>query len=102
MAKAIFGGIEIDTDGDVDLSGTAITTLPDNLKVGGQDLRLGTRHHACAAGRDVRRQSGLMPTTTSQTKGGSDEDEGIRRPHPGRRHLGPDARSHREAGDLMF
>jgi hypothetical protein len=28
MAKAIFGGIEMDTDGDVDLRGTAITSLP--------------------------------------------------------------------------
>jgi hypothetical protein len=35
MAKAIFGGIEIDTEGDLDLSGSAITELPDNLTVGG-------------------------------------------------------------------
>ena len=35
MAKAIIGGIEIDTDGDVDLRGTAITALPDNLTVRG-------------------------------------------------------------------
>ena len=35
MAKAIFG-IEMDTDGDVYLRGTAITKLPDNLTVGGK------------------------------------------------------------------
>ena len=34
MAKAVFG-IEFDTDGDVDLRGTRIATLPDNLTVGG-------------------------------------------------------------------
>jgi hypothetical protein len=40
MTKAIFGGIEIDTDGDVDLYGTATTSLPENLTVGGSlDLR---------------------------------------------------------------
>jgi hypothetical protein len=35
MATAIFGGIEIDTDGDVDLRDSAIAVLPDNLTVGG-------------------------------------------------------------------
>jgi hypothetical protein len=35
MAKAIIGGIEMDTDGDVDLRGTATTSLPENLTVGG-------------------------------------------------------------------
>jgi hypothetical protein len=40
MAKLSFGGLEIDTDGDVDLSDTAITSLPDNLTVRGSlDLR---------------------------------------------------------------
>jgi hypothetical protein len=40
MVKAIIGGREIDTDGDVDLRGTVIATLPENLTVGGNlDLR---------------------------------------------------------------
>jgi hypothetical protein len=41
MAKAIFG-IEMDTDGDVYLRGTAITSLPGNLTVGGSLYLSGT------------------------------------------------------------
>jgi hypothetical protein len=40
MAKAISDGIEFDTDRNVNLRGTGITALPDNLKIGGDlDLR---------------------------------------------------------------
>jgi hypothetical protein len=42
MTKAIFG-MELETDGNVDLRGTGIVTLPDNLTVGGNLYLTGTR-----------------------------------------------------------